>query len=354
MKNEKNALIIGYRDDRIAEHAKALEALRERGLVKKINILASMVSPGIPVSSNEYPVPINYDSETQRASTESGSDDPKRFSRYCTDIRKAISQTASSLIFPTTDRAVIATANVLSDRNSNSAILASCPDQPIVEVFQNKASTYHFFNTHGIFRTPTHKTITTSGLDSLSDEVLLSGTVTPYFAKPACPQSGGSIGADMVSNTEQLRALMAKNPQYSDYLISEFLNGPEINHTVIINPNGSIATQCTYEEIPNDDGKRQRISIWNDELNDFGHRFGERLKASFGALNFRGVYNADFLRNKSGKLVLSEINPGRFPACMGVFSQKGYNLIEPLLLATSGKSKRYQKDYVVGQNFNSK
>ena len=348
MNNPSNTLVIGYRGDRIIEHVKSLEALREKGLVGKINVLASRISPDVPVNSSDYSTSINYDFEIQRNHAEAGSDNPEGFSKYRENIKKAILQTSSSLILPTTDRAVITTAHVFDEKDYGKLILTSNPSLPIVNIFQNKASTYHFFEKQNLFRTPKYRVVNSSELENMKDNKLLQEINTPYFAKPVCPQNGGGTGAEAVSNIEQLITLMEKNPQYEDYMISEFLRGPEINHTIIVNPDGSVATQCTYEEVP--DEKRQRVTIWNDELNAFGHRFGEKIR-KFESLNFRGVYNFDFLKNDSGELVLSEVNPGRFPACMGVFNQGRYNSLEPLLLAVAGKSEEYPESYTIGKRF---
>ncbi|MCK5321222.1 hypothetical protein KAJ38_01465 [Candidatus Pacearchaeota archaeon] len=350
MKERSNALVIGYRGHQIAEHVKSLEFLRKKGLVGRINVLASRISQDAIVSSSNYPVQVNYDSEIQRDYAESGSENPERFSKYCEDIKDVILQTNSNLVLPTTDRAVIATANVFNKENYGGVVLTSSPSLPIVNLFQDKASTYRFFYEQNLFKTPSYQVINSSDLDNLNDDKLLTKFIAPYFAKPVCPQKGGSTGAREVSSIKQLRTLMDENLQYRDYIVTEFLNGPEINHTVIINPDGSVATQCTYEEIPNA-GERQRVNICNDELNALGHRFGEKIKNSFESLDFRSVYNFDFLMNKSNELVLSEINPGRFPACMGVFNQGKYNSLEPLLLAIVGKSEKYPESYTIGKIF---
>ncbi len=347
MKNPSDALIIGYRGDRIIEHVKSLESLREKGLVGKINVLASRISQDAPVSSSDYRTSVNYDSEIQRNHAEAGADNPAGFSKYRTDIKETISQTGSTLVLPTTDRAVIATAEVFNEENYKE-IFTSNPDIPIVQMFQDKVATYSFFNRQNIFRTPTHRAIHSSNLDNMEEE-LLPKIAAPYFAKPACPQKGGSTGAEKVSTIKELSTLMNKNPQYADYLISEFLNGPEINHTIIVNPDGSIATQCTYEVVPGE--KRQRVNIWNEELNEFGHKFGKELHKNFKMFKFRSVYNFDFLKNKSGELVLSEVNPGRFPSCMGVYNQGRFNALEPLLLAIEGISEEYPESYIVGKRF---
>jgi len=291
---------------------------------------------------------MRYNSEIQRTRTESGSDDPEGFSDYCKDITQAIYQTDTHLVLPTTDRAVLATANIFHSDKITQNISTSSPSLPIVQLFQNKANTYRFFDDQKIFRTPKHRVMRVSDLEHIGNQSLLSETKAPYFAKPSCPQSGGSIGAERITTPEQLQELMSRHPQYEDYLISELLTEPEINHTLVVNPDGTIATQCTYEAIPNQEGRKQRINIKNGELDEMGHVFGEELKNHFGPLDFRGVYNFDFLRDGSGELVLSEINPGRFPACMGVYNQGRYNPLEPLLLAINGESKEYLESYDVG------
>jgi len=348
MKKPSDTLIIGYRGDRIIEHVKSLETLREKGLVGKINVLASRISPDTPVNSSDYRTSVNYDSEIQRDHAESGTDNPREFTKYCEDIREAISQTGSNLILPTTDRAVIATAKTLGIKDYLNKIKASNPDRNLVHLFQNKALTYRFFKEHNIFRTPEHRVVDIKELSWLNEE-LLPGTTRPYFAKPSCPQKGGSTGAEAVSSIKELKALMSNHPQYPEFLVSEFLNGPEINHTAIVNPDGSIATQCTYEVVPNE--KRQRINIKKEELDAFGHRFGKTLHDTFKIFQFRSVYNFDFLRNQSGELVLSEVNPGRFPSCMGTYNQGKFNALEPLLLAIEGKSEKYSESYVIGRRF---
>ena len=348
MKKQSNALILGYRGHRIIEHVKSLEKLREKGLVDKITVLASRTTKDTPVDANDYPLPVNYDAEIQREYTESGSNNSKEFKKYVRDIRDTIYQTRSNLILPTTDRAVIASAHAIGIDEYLKGIRSSSPDRSLVNLFQNKALTYRFFKEHNIFRTPKHKVIFAPELEYL-DEELLPEVTKPYFAKPVCPQKGGSTGVGEVSNVEELKDIMGKNSQYEKYLVSEFLNGPEINHTVIVNPDGSIATQCTYEVVPGE--KRQRINIQNEELNEFGGRFGETMNNRFKIFQFRSVYNFDFLKNESGELVLSEVNPGRFPACMGVYNRGKFNALEPLLSAVEGKSEKYPKNYVVGDLF---
>jgi biotin carboxylase len=349
MGSGKNALIIGYRDHRVAQHARSLSKLKESGLIKEVHILASRSSPETPVDSRGYPFSVEYDSERKREYAESGSETPEEFLRYCADIREAALQTASDLVFPTTDRAVIATASAHSKGNMNT--LNSNPDLPIIETFQDKARTYDFLRAEQVFKTPSFRTVKYSDLEKLGSSILLRGISGPYFAKPACPQSGGSIGTGQISNTAELAELMRRNQQYKTYLVSQFLEGPEINHTIIVNPDGSVATQCTYEEVPKNDDKNHRISISNEELNAFGHRFGKAIKKSFRYLDFRGVYNVDFLRNESGDLFVSEINPGRFPACMSVFNGGAYDPMKPLIKAISGKSEKYPETHKIGTRF---
>jgi len=348
---QNDALVIGYRGYRIAEHVKSLEALRERGLVGKINVLASRASPSVIVDSVEYPGSINYDREIQRCYAESGSDNIGMFLRYCSDIERAIEQTDSGLIFPTTDRAVISTANIFGSDDYEGSAVASCPSLPIVELFQDKADTYRFFREKGLAKVPVHRVVNFSDLGNLDDGALLPDVEPPYFAKPSCPQSGGGIGAKEVSSAEDLCVLMRKHSQYPKYLVSEYLAGNDVNQNLVINPDGGIATQCTFESTAATSNGRDRTGVSIDELNDFGRRFGEELRGSFGNLDFRGAYNIEFLRSRDGEYILSEINSGRFPAGMAIFNQGGHNALEPLLSAISGKSVRYPAYDIVGETF---
>jgi len=351
MKNPINALIVGYRDDRIAEHVKSLERLREEGLVEKISALSSGISSDSSNPPGNYSAPVNFTTEIQRDYPEAGFENPEGFSRYCKDIKKTISQTGSTLVLPTTDRAVIAIASIFGNKSFVDGVSTSCPGIDIVDTFQDKGSTYSFFNNQNITRTPSYRTINTSDLGKLKGQILLHGVAAPYFAKPSHPQRGGGAGAGKVSRATDVQRLMIESG-YNNYLISELLNGPEINHTIIINPNGTVATQCTYEEISNTDRRKQRVSIQNDELDNFGYKFGESLRDNFGGSNFRGVYNIDFLRDSSNNLVISEINPGRFPACMSIFNNENFNLLKPLLSTVTGKSEKYPGSYTIGKHFN--
>ena len=75
------------------------------------------------------------------------------------------------------------------------------------------------------------------------------------------------------------------------------------------------------------------------------------MRDNFKDSIFRGVYNIDFLRDSSNNLVVSEVNPGRFPACIGVFNNEKFNLLKPLLSAVTGKSEKYSESYTISKHF---
>ena len=336
-----------YHDVRSAEIVEGFDRLRERGLVGKIVVLDSArddsISCGIDLSQKvDVEVSrrdIGRKGGAHPRTLECGTDEPEGFREYCEDVALISQDNDVDLVMPTSEKGVLATSYSIPQEKRMSQ------DLEVVDLFQNKLETYSFMESNG-FRAPASIAV---NLDTMNtSEAHIQRFLERYnglaFAKPSVPQIGGGVGASPVESFEQLEDLMRENAGFSDYLLSEHLYGPEINHTIVLNEDGSVSTQCSYQEIPKEvKDIRRRLTLQNERLDEFGKKFGAAVRSHFPEASIKGPYNVDFLRAKEGDdLVLSEVNPGRFPFFLGAFREDGYNLLESVVQSFSGETSEYQ------------
>jgi len=341
-----------YSDNRSAEIIEGFDRLRDQGLVGKIVVLDSSRDNSI---KHDADLTGKVDVEVKRRemgrkggvhprTLECGTNEPEGFKEYCDDISSTAIDHDINLVMPTSDMGVFAVSYCLRPE------LRVSPDMGLVNLMQNKAETYDFMSRNG-FRAPDYMSLELNELGKLSGDVqdfmaVHGGLV---FAKPSVPQLGGGVGASQVGSYAEICDLMQENSSYPSYLLSEMLYGSEINHTVVLNEDGSVNTQCSYRQVLENGGNSgKRVSIRDEALEMFGNDFGRALRKEFPNSRIRGPYNVDFMEDSKGDLVLSEVNPGRMPGGLGVFRGNGYNIIEPVVRSFLDDGLEYSKVNNIG------
>lgn len=336
-KNLNILLLSPYEGHSTAEHLALLGDLKSRGIVDKVTLFRSRLK------GFKYPFDVSgmIDREIKGDLPDASLNPSESIKKYFGHLEQMFREQNFDIVIPINDESVYVASKFLNGR-------LGYLDSSIVELFQNKQLSFDFVSQNGLFRVPSYLNVNSSVSYRDVDQFIRQNEGR-VFAKPTRPMRGGGVGIGEIHSLKELEELIRGSPLKGDYLLSEFLEGPEYNQTIIVNSDGKIVTQATYYNSSQSKSSERTICS-EGKLDRFGTNFAASLKQNFPGLNFGWSYNMDFLRDKRGNLVLSEVNPGRLPAKLGVYRIGDFNLLEALIFSRDSNFI-YSRHPLVGHSY---